>query len=67
MTHKPIVPRELANRDVDEAISWYPNEGAEQAALDFIAALEKAYSHIGPPSREPFQSLCPRSKPAPLM
>lgn len=47
MTHKPVVPRELANRDVDEAIAWYLNEGAEQAALDFIAALEKAYGHIG--------------------
>lgn len=47
MTHKPVVPRELANRDADEAIAWYLNEGAEQAALDFIAALEKAYGDIG--------------------
>lgn len=47
MTHKPVVPRELANRDVDDAIAWYLNEGAEQAALDFITALEKAYGHIG--------------------
>lgn len=47
MTHKPVVPRELANRDVDEAIAWYLSEGTEQAALDFIGALEKAYGHIG--------------------
>ena len=50
MTHKPVVPRELANRDVDDAIAWYLNDGAEKAALDFIAALEKAYGHI---SRHP--------------
>lgn len=47
MTHKPVVPRELANRDVDDAIAWYLNESAEQSALGFIAALEKAYGHIG--------------------
>ncbi len=32
---------------MNEAIAWYLNEGAEQAALDFIAALERAYGHIG--------------------
>lgn len=47
MTHKLVVPRELANRDVDDTIAWYLSEGTEQAALDFIAALEKAYGHIG--------------------
>jgi toxin ParE1/3/4 len=44
---KPIVPRELANRDVDEAIGHYLSEGAKQAALGFIDALERAYLHIG--------------------
>jgi toxin ParE1/3/4 len=43
---KPVIPRELANRDVDEAIAWYLNEGASQAALGLIDALEQAYSHI---------------------
>jgi toxin ParE1/3/4 len=47
MKSKPIVPRELANSDVDEAIEYYLSEGAEQAALGFIDALEKAYTHIG--------------------
>ena len=47
MKAKPVVPRELANRDVDEAIEHYLDEGAEQAALGFIEALEKAYEHIG--------------------
>ena len=50
MTHKPVIPRELANRDVDDAIAWYLDEGADLAALDFIDSLEKAYGHI---SRHP--------------
>lgn len=50
MKAKPIVPRELANRDVDEAIAYYLGEEAEQAALGFIDALEQAYKHI---SRHP--------------
>ena len=40
MTAKPVVPRELANRDIDDAISYYLGEGAEQAAFGFIDALE---------------------------
>lgn len=50
MTAKIVVPRELANRDVDEAVDHYLSEGAAKAALDFIDALEKAYAHI---SRQP--------------
>jgi toxin ParE1/3/4 len=44
---KPVVPREAANRDVDEAIAYYLNEDAVEAALGFISALEEAYAHIG--------------------
>jgi toxin ParE1/3/4 len=44
---KPVVPRALANRDVDDAIADYLNDGAEQAALGFLDALEQAYAHIG--------------------
>jgi len=44
---KPVVPRQLANRDVDEALAHYVSEGAKKAALGFIDALEQAYSHIG--------------------
>jgi toxin ParE1/3/4 len=44
---KPVVPREQANRDVDEAIAYYLGEQAVQAALGFIDALEQAYAHIG--------------------
>ena len=50
MTAKPVVPRELANRDIDDAIAYYLSEGAEQAAFGFIDALEQAYAHI---SRHP--------------
>ncbi len=39
--------RELANRDIDDAIAYSLSEGAEQAALGFIDTLEQAYAHIG--------------------
>lgn len=47
MKTKPVVPREQASRDVDEAIEYYLNESAVQAALGFIESLEQAYTHIG--------------------
>ena len=50
MNSKPIVPRQFANQDVDEAISYYVDEGATDAALGFIDELERAYNHI---SRHP--------------
>ena len=50
MKAKPVVPRELANQDVDDTIAYYVAEGAEQAALGFIDALEHAYRHL---SRHP--------------
>jgi len=43
---RPVVPRELASRDVDDAVAYHLKEGGEQAALGFIRALEKAFSHI---------------------
>ena len=47
MSAKPVIPRELANRDVDETIAHYLREDARPAALGFIEALEQAYAHIG--------------------
>ena len=47
MNPKPVIPRELASRDVDEAIDHFLGEGTVKAALDFVEALEKAYTHIG--------------------
>lgn len=50
MKAKPVIPRELAHRDVEEAIAYYLDEGAPSAALGLMDALEKAYAHI---SRHP--------------
>jgi toxin ParE1/3/4 len=43
---RPIIPRELANRDVDDAIDYYLEEAGQEAALGFVDALERAYAHI---------------------
>ena len=47
MIVKPVVPRELASRDVDEAIGYCLTEADDRVALGFIDALEQAYHHIG--------------------
>jgi len=47
---KTVVPREQANRDIEDAIAYYLGESAESAALRFIDELEAAYVHI---SRHP--------------
>lgn len=46
MKAKPVIPRLLANQDVEAAVDYYLSEDAEQAVLGFIDALEKAYAHI---------------------
>ena len=46
MRAKPVIPRALANRDVDQAIDHYLDAGGEPVGLGFIDALEKAYRHI---------------------
>lgn len=46
MTAKPVVPREQANRDIDDAVTYYLSEGAESAAFGLIDALEQAYTRI---------------------
>jgi len=43
---KPIIPRELAGRDVEVAVDYYLTEAGEQAALGFVESLEQAYRHI---------------------
>lgn len=47
MKAKVVIPREQANRDVDEAVSYYLSEASEAVALGCIDALEQAYGHIG--------------------
>jgi len=39
---KPIVPREQANRDVGDAVTYYLSEATEVVALGFIDALRRA-------------------------
>lgn len=47
MSSKPVVPRTLASRDVEDAIGYYLKEDAQQAALAFVDALEDAYVLLG--------------------
>ena len=47
MKAKPVIPRQLACRDVDDAIDGYLGEGGAAVAHGFLDALEGAYSHIG--------------------
>ena len=46
MTTQPVVPRAQASADVESSIDHYLAEGATDAALGFIDALEEAYRHL---------------------
>jgi toxin ParE1/3/4 len=46
MTRRPVVPRQLANDDVDAVVAYYVGESAPDAALGFIDALSAVYKHI---------------------
>jgi toxin ParE1/3/4 len=50
---KPVVPRDRANRDIDDAITYYLKEPAadraEDAAPSLVDALEDAYDLLGRP------------------
>ena len=41
-----VVPRTVADQDVDDAIDYYLGEDAIDAARNFVDELEKAYAHI---------------------
>lgn len=47
MTSKPVVLREIARRDVDDAIDFYLAEAGEAVALRFIDAVQGAILAIG--------------------
>ena len=47
MRHKPVIPRDRAHRDVNQAIDYYLDENTQKAALGFIDALKLAYAYIG--------------------
>ena len=70
-TARPVVPRELGSRDIDDALAYYTSEDAEPAALASIVALQQAYAHIGlrPASGSPrhaHEMNLPGSQPWPL-
>lgn len=46
MKLKPLVQRELASSDIDQAITHYLEQDAPAAATGFVDALERAYAHI---------------------
>jgi toxin ParE1/3/4 len=47
MKPKPVIPRALADRDIQAVIDFYLSEQAEQAALAFVDMLEQTFLHIG--------------------
>ena len=46
MKQKPVIPRTLALQDVDEAVAYLVHHQAADAALEFIDALQMAYTFI---------------------
>jgi toxin ParE1/3/4 len=46
VSSKPVIPRERALRDIQEATEHYFEEGLEKAALGFLDALERAFLHL---------------------
>lgn len=46
MSAKPLRFRQVARRDVDNAIEYYVGEAGDAVALRFIDALEHAYRRI---------------------
>ncbi len=46
MTRKPVVLRERANRDAEEAADYYLREAGESTALRFVDALEHACAQV---------------------
>lgn len=46
MSAKPVLPRELARRDVEAAVDHCVGEAGPEAALHFIAALQAVYRTI---------------------
>ena len=47
MSGKPVVLRERARRDIDEALGHYLSEAGPAVALDFVDALEDTLRQIG--------------------
>ena len=46
MTVKPVLPRERARQDSEEAVAYYADEAGAAVALGFVDALERAYAAV---------------------
>ena len=46
MKPRPVVLRQLAQQDVDEAIAYYLQEAGQAVALGLVDSLEEALDHI---------------------
>ena len=46
MMTKPVILREQADRDIDDALQHYHEEAGIELALDFIEQLQAALTHI---------------------
>ncbi|HKX08716.1 MAG TPA: type II toxin-antitoxin system RelE/ParE family toxin [Stellaceae bacterium] len=46
MSKKPVLPRDLARRDVEAAVDHYSREAGPKMALGFVDALEAAYRAV---------------------
>lgn len=47
MSAKPVILRERARQDIEEAVDHYIDVAGERIALRYIDALEQAFRHIG--------------------
>lgn len=46
MKTKPVIFRELAEKDVEDTVDYYRQEAGDQVVLGFIESLENAYAYI---------------------
>ncbi len=47
MNAKPVIPRAVARRDINDAVDHYAGTAGVRVALQFIGALEDAFRMIG--------------------
>ena len=46
MRARPVILRTVASQDIEDIVSYYLGEQAEQAAIGFVDALEHALHHV---------------------
>ena len=43
---KPVIPRQAASQDIEDALAYYIAEASAVVAMGFVDVLEAAYGHI---------------------